>query len=240
MNSLVRFYKRDPFLKKEKDNDFFKKILNLTYHHYKNSKIYKLLLDKFNFKFKNQKCLENLPSLPVSLFKELDLISVPHHKIIKTLYSSGTSGEGRSKIFLDKINSSNQIQTLNSIMKKFLGKNRLPMLIIDKNPQSVINENFTAKSAAFYGFSIFGKKYTYLLCKNNKINYNLLNEFLKKYHKQKFLIFGFTSFVYENLIKKINPKLLKFDMSNALLLHGGGWKRMEEKKYQIKFLKKKF
>ena len=239
MDFLENLFDKDPFLKDKKSDFFNKNILNLTKHHYKNSSTYKSLIDKFNFNFNNYNKLENLPYLPITLFKELDLVSVSNNNIIKTLYSSGTSGSGRSKIFLDKVNSKNQVRTLQSIMTKFLGKERLPMLIVDKDPQSNIKNNFTARSAAIYGFSIFGRNYTYLLDENNEINFNLLNNFLKKFHKEKFLIFGFTSFIFENLIIKINQEKLKFDMNNAILLHGGGWKKMEERKISNKIFKEK-
>jgi len=236
---LEKLFDKNPFLTNKKAVFFNKKISALTKHHYKNSPIYKLLIKKFNFKFKNKHKLEHFPYLPITLFKELDLISVPSKKIVKTLFSSGTSGVGKSRIFLDKTNSLNQVKTLKSIMTKFLGKDRLPMLIIDKNPQSNIKDNFTARSAAIYGFSIFGKKYTYLINDNNEIDYSLLNKFLKKFHKEKFFVFGFTSFIYENLIIKINSEKLKFKMNNAILLHGGGWKKMEENKISNKIFKEK-
>ena len=239
MDFLEKLFDKDPFLKDDKSIFFNKNMLNLTKHHYKNSSIYKSLIDKFKFSFNSINKLENFPYLPITLFKELDLVSVSKNNVIKTLFSSGTSGAGRSKIFLDKNNSKNQVRTLKSIMTKFLGKERLPMLIIDKDPKSNIKNNFTARSAAIYGFSIFGKKYTYLLDENNQINYNLLNNFLQKFHKEKFLIFGFTSFIHENLIMKINPKKLKFNMNNGFLLHGGGWKKMEEKKISNKIFKEK-
>ena len=38
---------------------------------------------------------------------------------------------------------------------------------------------------------------------------------------------------------KINSKKLKFNMNNAFLLHGGGWKKMEEKKISNKIFKEK-
>ena len=239
MNFLQKLFNSDPFLIKKKEHFFNQKILILTKHHYKRSPIYRSLINKFNFKFKGQHNLENFPYLPITLFKELDLISTPKNNIVKILFSSGTSGSGRSKIFLDKSNSLNQIKTLKSIMTKFLGHERLPMLIIDRNPSSNIKDNLTARSAAILGFSIFGKKYTYLLNENNEIDYNLLNICLKKCHKKKFLVFGFTSFIYENLIIKIDSKKLKFEMNNALLLHGGGWKKMEENKISNKIFKEK-
>ena len=99
MDFLEKLFDKDPFLKNEKSNLFNKNILSLTKHHYKNSSTYKSLIDKFNFNFNNHKKLENLPYLPITLFKELDLVSVSNDNIIKTLFSSGTSGAGRSKIF---------------------------------------------------------------------------------------------------------------------------------------------
>ena len=140
MDFLEKLFDKDPFLKDENSNFFNKNILNLTKHHYKNSSIYKSLINKLNFNFKNHNKLESFPYLPITLFKELDLISVPTDNIIKTLFSSGTSGAGRSKIFLDKANSKNQVKTLKSIMTKFLGNKRLPMLIIDKDPRSNIKD----------------------------------------------------------------------------------------------------
>ena len=44
---------------------------------------------------------------------------------------------------------------------------------------------------------------------------------------EKFFIFGFTNLIYEYLIKskKIN---LTGDLKNAILLHGGGWKKLTD------------
>ena len=39
---------------------------------------------------------------------------------------------------------------------------------------------FNARSAAIYGFSIYGKNHTYLLNHKGEIDYLLLNNFLKK------------------------------------------------------------
>ena len=42
-------------------------------------------------------------------------------------------------------------------MSKLLGKERLPMLILDKKPEFKNKNNFNAKIAAIIGFSIFEK-----------------------------------------------------------------------------------
>ena len=52
--------------------------------------------------------------------------------------------------------------------------------------------------------------------------------FISKYGKEKFFIFGFTSLIYEFLIKKNFSKLQDLNLSNSILLHGGGWKKMEK------------
>ena len=168
--------------------------------------------------------------LPVRLFKKFDFKSVSENKIVKKLVSSGTSGQELSKIYLDKQNSSNQVKVLGKIVSTILGRKRLPMLIIDQNPEILDRSTFNARTAAIYGFSIFGTNHCYLLDKENNINYESLNNFLEKFSKDKFFIFGFTSFVYENLIRKLSTNLLKTNLKNAVLLHGGGWKKLEKLK----------
>ena len=73
----------------------------------------------------------------------------------------------------------------------------------------------------------------------NEVAFSGAEEFLEKYKDQKFLIFGFTSYVYENLILKLSPKILKANFNNAVLLHGGGWKKMKDLKVSNKVFKLK-
>ena len=210
----------------------------LTDFHKKNCKEYnKILLATESKKLK--KNLSDYIFLPAKIFKNFDLKSVPKNKIVKTLVSSGTTGNLPSKIYLDKENANNQIQVLNKIMSTLLGKCRLPMMIIDQDPKTEDRSVFNAKSAAIYGFSIFGKDHTYILNKSNEINYELLNNFVKKYNTKKFLIFGFTNMIYETLIKKLSKNFAKYNFKNGILLHGGGWKKLESKKISNVTFKKK-
>ena len=199
----------------------------------------KKILDFLKHNFKKKK-LNEIPFLPARLFKEFELKSIPKKKIFKILLSSGTTGSRPSKIHLDKENAHNQVKVLKKIIATLLGNTRLPMLIIDQNPIALNRSTFNARLAAIYGFSLFGKNHTYLLNKNGEINYNLLNNFLKNYGKGKFFIFGFTSIVFENLIKKLSKKLLKSNFKNGILLHGGGWKKMEKIKISNKIFKKNY
>ena len=234
------YKKLDPFsLNKIKKKKIFENLISsLTLHHYKNSKDYKKILDFFGYKF-SKKQLSDIPFLPTKLFKQFELKSISNEKKFKTLFSSGTTGSVPSKIYLDKENAHSQVKTLTKIMSTVLGNIRLPMLIIDQNPKALNRESFNARSVAIYGFSIFGKNHTYLLNDKGNIDYNSLNDFLHKYGNEKFFIFGFTSVVFENLIKKLSNKLLKFSFKNGILLHGGGWKKMEAIKVSNKIFKER-
>ena len=211
---------------------FFKKYLNfLTTFHYKKSNLYKSYLNGINYNVKKNNNLSDIPFLPVRLFKEFDFLSIKKKEIYKTLLSSGTTSKNLSKIYIDKANALNQIKVLQKIFNNLIGSSRLPMLVIDKQINNIDRNSFNASIAAINGFSIFANEIVYLLDHNNDINYKILNNFLKRNHKKKFLIFGFTSNVYINLIKKIDiSKVSVKNLSNAFLIHGGGWKKIEEKK----------
>jgi hypothetical protein len=113
------------------------------------------------------------------------------------------------------------------------------MIIIDKKLESDNLINLNARNTAIRGFSIFGKNHTYIINNSNEIDYNFLNLFLKEFGNSKFLVFGFTSDVFNFLIKKIDINKIKYDFRNGFLLHGGGWKKMEENKIDNKLFKKK-
>ncbi len=241
MKNLEKLLLEDPYsMEKIKKNFFFKNYLNkLTLHHSNNSKEYKKLINYLGYSSKKKNEIDKIPFIPVRLFKELNLLSIDKNKIIKVLSSSGTSGNKTSKIYLDKKNALNQVKVLQKIMNKILGSERLPMLIIDKNIKNINRTNFNARIAAINGFSLFGKDHTFLLNKKNDIDYKRLKKFLSKYGKKKFFIFGFTSFIFENLIEKLKINKLNLDFRNAILLHGGGWKKLENKKISNESFKKK-
>ena len=68
-----------------------------------------------------------------------------------------------------------------------------------------------------------------MLGDDGKVNQKELRKFIKKFSKKDFFIFGFTSFVYENLIKNNIKNISNINFKNGILLHGGGWKKMERK-----------
>ena len=105
-------------LKKSEKNALYNEAINyLTNYHYGNCLQYKKILDLFGFNPKLYSCTTDIPFLPVRLFKDYDLLSIDKSKIIKTMSSSGTSGQSVSKIFLDKVAAINQTKVLTKIAK---------------------------------------------------------------------------------------------------------------------------
>ena len=241
MKNLALFEKRNDiysYTKKAKKNFFDKFLINLIKFHYNNNNYYKKILNGLNYDLNNKK-ISDIPILPVSLFKKLDMHSVQSTKIIKILKSSGTSSSTPSKIYLDSTNSKNQTWVLSKIVENILGKKRLPMLIVDQNPKGVNRHSYNARIAAINGFSIFGKNITYVLNNKNQVDEHALKSFFKNFRNEKFLIFGFTNLIYQYLIEKKLNVIDKEVFKNSIVLHGGGWKKLESKSISNKIFKKK-
>ena len=101
MKSKNKLFQLPPYSqKKEEKRSLYNQILNeLTIHHYSNCKSYKNVLDILEFDPKKNEDAKNIPFIPVRLFKDHELLSVPRSSIMKTMKSSGTSGQKTSKIF---------------------------------------------------------------------------------------------------------------------------------------------
>ena len=138
-------------------------LADLTRHHRDQCPAYRRMLDGLGFDLRQAARAADFPFLPVRLFKEMDLRSVPADAVFKTMTSSGTTGQTRSIIALDRETAGNQQKALVKIVADFLGPRRLPMLILDC--PSVVKDRalFSARGAGILGFSIFGTERLYAL-----------------------------------------------------------------------------
>lgn len=214
----------------EKETLLTERLSELTEHHRANCPEYARILDSISYTGPQVKSYRDLPFLPVRLFKELSLKSVPQEDVVKTMTSSGTSGQAVSKIYLDRITSSNQQKAMVKIVSNFTGSRRMPMIIIDC--PSVVKDRrmFSARGAGILGFSIFGAKKIYALNDDMELDAKALSEFLEKYKGQPVLLFGFTFMVWQHFYKELARLMgrgVAFDLSNGILIHGGGWKKLE-------------
>lgn len=215
--------------KEEKEKLLTNRLLELTEKHKDSCKEYSKILDSIEYKKENIKTYKDLPFLPVRLFKELSLKSVNDEEVVKTMTSSGTSGQNVSRIYLDRATSSNQQKTMVKIVNEFTGSGRMPMIILDC-PSVVKNRAmFSARGAGILGFSIFGAKKIYALDDEMKLDIEGLREFLDKYKGQTIFMFGFTFMVWQHFYKelvRLKEEGIIFDLSNGVLVHGGGWKKL--------------
>ena len=198
----------------------------LTQHHYENCEAYKRICDAKSFDVYNIRSYYDIPFLPVRLFKEYDLRSIEEENIQKTMTSSGTTGQQVSKIYLDRETSANQTKTLTKIVSDFIGKKRLPMLIIDTSAILKNRAMFSARGAGILGFSMFARDKLYALDENMQLDIDGIKAFLQKYEGEDIFLFGFTFMIWQHFVKELKRTGYSPDLSRGVLIHGGGWKKL--------------
>lgn len=211
------------------DEKFFTHIQKLHNHHYKNCEGYRKFINlKFPKSIEINK-LENLPYLPVELFKKFKLFSCKKENIIKIMMSSGTSGQTPSLIHLDKSNIRNQTIGLSKIFSSFTNLKRPNILIVDI-PSLIKNRSkFNARVAGIVGFSSLCRHSFYAFDDELNLNLKEIENCIEKSKGEKILIFGFTSIIWEHFLKNPLPSRIKnYLKENSILLHGGGWKKLEK------------
>ncbi|BDX07786.1 acyl-protein synthetase [Planctobacterium marinum] len=174
--------------------------------------------------------IESLPYLAVRLFKHLSLSSIAEADVFKTLYSSGTTGQMPAKVLLDQETSRRQSKVLVKVLQDFIGKQRMPMLIID-HPGVVKSRNsYSARGAGIQGLSLFGRKPVFALNDDMSLNLEVVQNFNNEHKNTPVLLFGFTFMVWKYFIRALNAQNITLNLSQGTLLHSGGWKKLEAEK----------
>ncbi len=206
-----------------------KELNTLVLHHRKHCQAYDNLLKAYGLPDNWQAGhVEEIPPLAVALFKSLTLKSIPEAEIFKTLYSSGTTGTP-SKIVLDRDTAALQTQVLVKIMQQWLGKDRLPMLIIDHERVIKDRQSFSARGAGIQGLSFMGRNHTYALREDMSLNLEAIRDFCRRFKDQPVFLFGFTFMVWQYFLMALAEQDLRLDLSQGILLHSGGWKKLADK-----------
>lgn len=205
---------------------FLRYILGLFDHHCHNSAEFNKMMSSVNYRKQNIHAIEDLPFIPVRLFKMFELVSISRDQVVKTMTSSGTTGQAVSKIFLDKQTSSLQTRILSRIVSSFLGSTRVPMIIIDCESTVKNRNQFSARSAGITGFSLFASKRVFALNDDMSLNVEGIKQFLEENKAKTIFMFGFTFIVYQHFYRELLKSSQKFDLSNSVLIHGGGWKKL--------------
>ncbi len=224
---LLKF---EPYeLDAEKKQVIFEELLSvLTDHHRANCSAYNNVLELLGDQGGTIRKEQDIPMVPVSVFKKMNLLSIPEEEIFKIMTSSGTTGQQTSKIYLDRQTAAWQQKTLERIVSSFIGEKRIPMLIID-SPNVLRDRNlFSARGAGILGFSIFGTKRKYALKETMELDLENIKEFLEQSGEGPILIFGFTYMIWKYFYQPLKEMGLKLPLENGFLIHGGGWKKLQK------------
>lgn len=197
----------------------------LTELHYHACAEYRQIIDAFDWP-RRAETYADLPYLAVRLFKHRLLRSVPAEAVFKTLSSSGTTGS-MSRIALDRETSALQSKVLVKIMQTFIGKQRLPMLLVEQPTLIQNRADFSARGAGALGLSFLGRDHHYALDANMQPDWPVIETFCERYADQEVLIFGFTFMVWQFLLQPLQQRGIRLPLSKGLLFHSGGWKKLQ-------------
>lgn len=197
----------------------------LTHHHVDHCVAYANVLRAFGWTA-DAADYGALPYLAARLFKLAQWQSVPQEEVFKVLTSSGTTG-APSQIVLDRETAALQSKVLVKILQEFVGKQRLPMLLVEQPALIQNRSGFSARGAGALGLSFLGRDHTYALDEQMRPNWPVIEAFCDKYAGQPVLLFGFTFMVWQCLLEPLRARGLQLPLAQGILFHSGGWKKLQ-------------
>jgi phenylacetate-coenzyme A ligase PaaK-like adenylate-forming protein len=215
--------------KEEKRLFLTKHLAALTRRHYENCAEYRRIIDAMQFDTGNIDSYYDIPFLPVRIFKEYDLMSIPKENVAKVVTSSGTTGQAVSRIYLDGGTAANQTKALTKIVSSYIGSKRLPMIIIDTAAVLKDRSMYSARGAGIMGFSIFSKDRIFALDEDMELNLDGICRFLSEHEGERILLFGFTYMIWRHFCEKLIKEKRKLNIADGILIHGGGWKKLADR-----------
>ncbi|MBR3302722.1 MAG: acyl-CoA reductase [Bacteroidales bacterium] len=238
LNAIDSLFEQPVYSQSAQTEELFLKALSQELiFHYENNQKYRNFCNRKGFDvYKPIENLSSIPSVAVSVFKELGmtLSSVPKEDIKLRLQSSATSGTP-STVVVDKITSKRQAKAMVKVMQEFIGKERKPFLVMDIDPRSEFRSLLGARFAAITGYLNFASKAGYFLKAKDGISYfdvDSILEYVSTIEKnQPVVVFGFTYIMYSNVLKAIHERGVKIPLpKGSKIIHIGGWKKLESQK----------
>ncbi|WAI01207.1 LuxE/PaaK family acyltransferase [Methanogenium organophilum] len=182
--------------------------------------------------------IEEIPQIPVQMFKYFNLSTCDSGNIVKILRSSGTTSDNTSMVPLNKKTVLKQMKSLKQILSDYMGNKRKIFLVIDHEGINNSVSEFSARTAGVRGLSIYAKDTYYLLKEENgklTLNEPVIKEVIEKYSGKDVYAFGFTYIIWSVFYKQIIEKDISFAFNDILLFHSGGWKKLKEEKVSKEF-----
>jgi hypothetical protein len=102
------------------------------------------------------------------------------------------------------------------------------MIIID-SPSIVRNkDSMSARGAGLVGLSNLGREHFYALDENMNLDSDGIRAYVEKWRNTPIILFGFTFMVWRYFYQALEQQNTKLDLSQAILIHSGGWKKMQD------------
>ena len=198
----------------------------LCRHHYDACPGYRALIDRV---FGGARALEfddvaAAPWLPVSIFKDASLQSVPDDAVVQTLTSSGTTGARVSRVALDAETAGRQSRVLVHLARHVLGDQRRPMVLVDHRPTG--GGALSARGAGLLGLAQLGHRPHFALDEAMALDLDALRAYLDRAAGRPVIFFGFTFMVWRYLIEALERRGERLE-AGGVLVHSGGWKKLQ-------------
>jgi phenylacetate-coenzyme A ligase PaaK-like adenylate-forming protein len=182
--------------------------------------------------------IEDIPFLPVQMFKYFDLGFIESNNVARVLESSGTTEKAASKVPLDKITMRNQTNALMTTLKPYIGEKRKVFLVFDHPGENQQGLNLKARGAGIRGFELYSSKTYYLLKSNSEnkisIDWDTVSLVSQLDEKVDTYCFGFTFIIWSKFVSEYQEKseiskgLPRLKLSKSKLFHSGGWKKLND------------
>lgn len=228
MKELIEQMIRNPFSPPSGYEEIFQEaVLQLAKHHYDTIPRYKKFLA--NNEVDWNKSFLDLPGLPVRAFKS-EKFESQHEEVGFRLSSSGTTG-AKSSVWVTADASRLQKVAAHNVLKSFLGDERRPVLVFDADPKT--HSKQSARSAAILGYGRYADTVTYLMeyaGDELRLKRNWRKMLTSQENQSRpALVVGFTYILYETL-KEFQNKSGVALPAGSLLIHIGGWKKLESQR----------
>lgn len=177
--------------------------------------------------------IDALPYLPVAAFKQDPPLALcPPEQIIRTVWSSSTSGQASSQIAIDSFTAKRMTKGVALIVGDCIGNNRRPYLVVDEEATNARATHMGARAAAIRGLQPFARETAYCLKAIDDAAYAIDEEtlfrFTESHPNEPVLVYGFTYILWLYLVKPLLKRGVCLNLSQVHIMHSGGWKKLIE------------
>lgn len=201
----------------------------LQRHHAERCSLYGRLIREWEQRSAKPDLIENLPFLPVTVFKEFDLRSGEGD--VMAVRSSATTSGVASRVFSDKETRKRQSRSANRIWVDFVGDARRPYLVFDAEETVRGTAGLGARGAAILSLAHLASEFHFVMQRDDdrlRLDQEALRRAADAIGDRPFLAYGFTYLLHQAHIELRESRVvLPPAHPESRLLHSGGWKRLQ-------------